>query len=130
MIEAVREEGFEGIVAKRRDRAYKPGQRSAVWQKMRVLQRRDFAIGGYTPTGRNFDAILIGDYKGRAFQYVAKVHGDGDAGGGFQAIPWARNENVPVQELARGASRSVGRRTNGRGDGKMPLAETTVDCDD
>jgi bifunctional non-homologous end joining protein LigD len=75
LIEAVREQGFEGIVAKRRDSPYKPGQWSAAWQKMRVLQRRDFAIGGYTPTGRNFDAILIGDYKGRAFQYVAKVHG-------------------------------------------------------
>ena len=50
-------------------------QRSAVWQKTRVLQRRDFVIGGYTPSGRNFDAILIGDYEGRALKYVAKVHG-------------------------------------------------------
>jgi bifunctional non-homologous end joining protein LigD len=75
LIEAVREQGFEGIVAKRRDSLYKPGQRSAVWQKMRVLQRRDFVIGGYTPGGGNFDAILIGDYQGRALLYVAKVHG-------------------------------------------------------
>jgi bifunctional non-homologous end joining protein LigD len=75
LIEAVREQGFEGIVAKRRDSVYKPGQRSAVWQKMRVLQRRDFVIGGYTPVGQNFDAILIGDHEGRALQYVAKVHG-------------------------------------------------------
>jgi bifunctional non-homologous end joining protein LigD len=75
LVEAVREQGFEGIVAKRRDSPYKPGQRSAVWQKMRVLQRRDFVIGGYTPAGRNFDAILIGDYDGRALRYVAKVHG-------------------------------------------------------
>jgi len=75
LIEAVREQGFEGIVAKRRDSPYKPGQRSAAWQKMRVLQRRDFVIGGYTPAGRNFDAILIGDYQGRTLEYVAKVHG-------------------------------------------------------
>jgi len=75
LIEAVREQGFEGIVAKRRDSVYKPGLRSAVWQKMRVLQRRDFVIVGYTPAGRNFDAILIGDYEGRALNYVAKVHG-------------------------------------------------------
>jgi ATP-dependent DNA ligase len=65
LIQAVREQGFKGIVAKRRDSAYKPGQRSAAWQKMRVLQRRDFVIGGYTPAGRNFGAILIGDYEGR-----------------------------------------------------------------
>ena len=37
-----------------------------------ALQRRDFEIGGYTPAGRNFDAILIGDYAGRALKYVAK----------------------------------------------------------
>src|SRR5260221_6264213 len=75
LVEAVREQGFEGIVAKRGDSTYKPGQRSAVWQKMRVLQRRDFVIGGYTPAGRNFGAILIGDYEARALKYVAKVHG-------------------------------------------------------
>jgi bifunctional non-homologous end joining protein LigD len=46
LIEAVREQGFEGTVAKRRDSVYKPGQRSAAWQKMRVLQRGDFVIGG------------------------------------------------------------------------------------
>jgi ATP-dependent DNA ligase len=38
LIEAVREQGFEGIVAKRRDSPYKPGQRSAVWQKMRCYR--------------------------------------------------------------------------------------------
>ena len=75
LIEAVREQGFEGIVAKRRDSVYRPGQRSAAWQKMRVLQRRNFVIGGYTPAGRNFGAILVGDYEGRALKYVAKVHG-------------------------------------------------------
>jgi bifunctional non-homologous end joining protein LigD len=42
---------------------------------MRMLQRRDFVIGGYTPAGRNFHAILIGDHEGRALKYVAKVHG-------------------------------------------------------
>jgi ATP-dependent DNA ligase len=42
-------------------------------QKMRVLQTRDFAIGGYTPAGSNFDAMLVGYYEGRALKYVAKV---------------------------------------------------------
>jgi bifunctional non-homologous end joining protein LigD len=74
LIEAVREQGFEGIVAKRRDGVYKPGQRSAAWQKMRVLQRRDFVIGGYTPVSRNFSPIVIGDYEGRSREYVTKVH--------------------------------------------------------
>ena len=74
LIEAAREQGFEGIVAKRRDSLYEPGKRSGAWQKMRVLQSREFVIGGYTPGGRNFDGILIGYYEGREFVYVAKVH--------------------------------------------------------
>jgi len=73
LIDAVREQGFEGIVAKRRGSLYEPGKRSGAWQKMRAHQRHDFVIGGYTPGGRNFDAILIGDYEGRALRYVAKV---------------------------------------------------------
>jgi ATP-dependent DNA ligase len=40
---------------------------------MRILQRRDFVIGGYTPAGQSFDAILVGDYEGRTLKYVAKV---------------------------------------------------------
>ena len=35
-IKAVREHGFEGIIAKRLDSAYEPGQRSGTWRKMRV----------------------------------------------------------------------------------------------
>ena len=73
LIDAVREQGFEGIVAKRRGSLYEPGKRSGAWQKMRVHQRREFTIGGFTPGGRNFDAILIGDYERRTLNYVAKV---------------------------------------------------------
>jgi hypothetical protein len=36
----------------------------------------------------------------------------------------ARNELVSVPEPARGASWSLGRRHGGRGNAKMPLAET------
>jgi DNA ligase D-like protein (predicted ligase) len=74
LFEAVREQGFEGIVAKRRDSLYEPGKRSGAWQKMRVLQSREFVIGGYTPAGRNFDGILVGYYEARELVYVAKVH--------------------------------------------------------
>jgi bifunctional non-homologous end joining protein LigD len=73
LIEAVREQGFEGIVAKRRDSLYEPGKRSGAWQKMRVHQKRDLVIGGYAPGGRNFDAILVGCYRGRALMFFGKV---------------------------------------------------------
>jgi ATP-dependent DNA ligase len=73
LLGAVREQGFEGIVAKRRDSPYEPGKRSGAWQKMRILQRRNLVIGGYTPGSRGFDAILVGYYEGRKLMFVAKV---------------------------------------------------------
>jgi ATP-dependent DNA ligase len=70
LIDAVREQGFEGIVAKRRNSHYEPGKRSGGWQRMRVLQRRDSVIGGYTPAGINFDAILLALTRARAQVYL------------------------------------------------------------
>ena len=110
LVEAVREQGFEGIVAKRGDSAYKPGQRSAVWQKMRVLQRRDFVIGGYTPAGKNFPAILIDDYEGRALKYVAKVHG-----GFTRRCGWRTSSDSTASKRKRAHSRTCPKRGAVRG---------------
>jgi ATP-dependent DNA ligase len=46
LITAVKAQGLEGLVAKRRDSRYGPGQRSGAWAKMRVNQVQDFVIGG------------------------------------------------------------------------------------
>jgi bifunctional non-homologous end joining protein LigD len=60
LIESVKAQGLEGLVAKRRDSRYEPGQRSGAWQKMRVNQGQEFVIGGYTPNARSFDALIFG----------------------------------------------------------------------
>jgi ATP-dependent DNA ligase len=73
LIEAVREHWFEGIVAKRRDSLYEPGKRSGAWRKMRVHQRRDLVIGGYTPAGRTFRRDPDWQLPRPALQYVANV---------------------------------------------------------
>ena len=75
VIDAVRRQGLEGVVAKRRDSKYQPGKRSGAWQKMPINKVREFVIGGYTPAPRNFDALLVGYYEGRKLMYVAKVRG-------------------------------------------------------
>ena len=62
LIRSVKAQGLEGIVTKRVDSRYEPGQRSGAWLKMRVNQGPEFVIGGYTPAGRNFDAIIFGYY--------------------------------------------------------------------
>jgi ATP-dependent DNA ligase len=73
LITAVKAQGLEGLVAKRRDSRYEPGQRSGAWAKMRVNQAQEFVIGGYTVGGRTFDALVFGHYDGQHLIYVART---------------------------------------------------------
>lgn len=73
LIKAVRRYGFEGLVAKRLDSAYEPGQRSGAWRKMRINQGQEFVIGGYTPSRKNLDALIFGYYEGTRLLYVART---------------------------------------------------------
>jgi bifunctional non-homologous end joining protein LigD len=59
--------GFEGIVAKRIDSVYQPGQRSRSWLKIKAAQTAELLVGGYTrgkgarePLG----ALLLGYWDG------------------------------------------------------------------
>jgi DNA ligase D-like protein (predicted ligase) len=76
MIAVVREQGLEGVVAKRRDSHYEPGRRSGAWVKMRVNRRQDFIVGGYVPRGNNFDSILVSYYEDRDLKYAGSVRAD------------------------------------------------------
>src|SRR5207247_3126504 len=51
LVASVRAQGLEGLVAKRRDSRYEPGQRSGAWRKMRINKGQQFVIAGY-PVGR------------------------------------------------------------------------------
>src|ERR1700722_6467670 len=73
LIRSVKEQGLEGLVAKRRDSRYDPGARSGAWQKMRVNRGQEFVIAGYTPSLKNFDALAIGLYDGDKLLYAART---------------------------------------------------------
>jgi DNA ligase D-like protein (predicted ligase) len=73
LITAVKEQGFEGLVAKRRDSFYERGKRSGAWQKMRVSQGQEFVIGGFTIGTRTFDALVFGYYEGTRLIYAART---------------------------------------------------------
>jgi DNA ligase D-like protein (predicted ligase) len=73
MVSAVRSQGLEGIVAKRRDSLYEPGRRNGAWVKMRIGGAQEFVIGGYTPSPKNFDAILVGYFRGNKLMFAARV---------------------------------------------------------
>ena len=73
LIESVKAQGLEGLVAKRLDSRYEAGLRSGAWQKMRVNRGQEFVIGGYTVGSKTFDALVFGYYEGDRLVYVART---------------------------------------------------------
>jgi ATP-dependent DNA ligase len=69
----VKAQGLEGLIAKRRDGRYEPGQRSGSWRKMRINQGQEFVTGGYTVGGGTFDALVYGYYAGKQLVYAART---------------------------------------------------------
>ena len=49
LLAATREQGLEGIIAKRSDSPYEPGRRSGSWVKVKNIQREELVIGGWLP---------------------------------------------------------------------------------
>jgi bifunctional non-homologous end joining protein LigD len=74
---------LEGVVAKRRDSVYRPGERSPQWVKVKVTRTQEVVIGGWTDgegerTG-SLGALLLGVNEGDQLRYAGKV------GTGFDA---------------------------------------------
>ena len=60
LIESVKAQGLEGLVAKRLDSRYESGLRTGAWQKMRINRGQEFVVGGYTVGANTFDALVFG----------------------------------------------------------------------
>jgi DNA ligase D-like protein (predicted ligase) len=73
LLSAVREQGLEGIVGKRKDSLYQPGKRSGAWIKYRVNRGQEFVIGGYFPGPHGFDSLIVGYYDEDRLMYVART---------------------------------------------------------
>lgn len=82
MLAAAKKFGLEGIVAKLRRSPYQPGRRSPAWQKIKIIQRQEFVIGGWIPQegGAHVASLLVG-YHDEA----RKLHFAGGVGSGFTA---------------------------------------------
>ena len=72
LIPLVKEFGFEGIIAKRKDSCYEIGKRSGAWLKYKVNKAQAFVIGGYTPDNP-LDALIVGYYEGDRLMFASKV---------------------------------------------------------
>jgi bifunctional non-homologous end joining protein LigD len=71
--DAVRAFGLEGVVAKRKDSAYLPGERSSAWQKLKLDRQQEFVVGGYRPGNHGVDALLVGYYEKARLRFAGKV---------------------------------------------------------
>src|SRR4029077_14866488 len=68
-------EGWEGVIAKRRDSLYEH-RRSKFWLKMKCELAQPFVVGGFTdPQGARagLGALLVGYYDGSDFVFAGKV---------------------------------------------------------
>ncbi len=73
LVQSVKAQRLEGLVAKRRDSRYEPGERTGAWRKMRVNQEQEFVIGGYTVRGSTFDALIFGYYENQQLLYAGRT---------------------------------------------------------
>jgi bifunctional non-homologous end joining protein LigD len=107
-------QGFEGVMAKRRDGRYEAGRRSGAWLKIKQTHSAEFVIGGYTrgkgarePLG----ALLLGYWQEGELRYAGLV------GSGFDtnslmtcsaaSRPWSPSDS-PSRHRRRSAAPSPG----------------------
>lgn len=78
---AAQTHGIEGIVAKQVTSRYEAGVRSRAWLKIKVKQRLEAVVGGFTrgqgARTKTFGALLLGAYAGDRLVYI------GHCGSGF-----------------------------------------------
>jgi bifunctional non-homologous end joining protein LigD len=108
MLEAARELKLEGMIGKRVDSPYLSA-RSANWIKLKVTQRQEFVIGGYTdPRGKRtgLGSLLLGVHDADG-----KLRYAGNVGTGFDAktlndltakLKALATDKTPFDDLPRG----------------------------
>lgn len=73
--EQARREGWEGVIAKRRDSLYEH-RRSPHWLKMKVEASQELVVGGFTdPQGKRLGlgALLVGYFRDADFVFAGKL---------------------------------------------------------
>lgn len=74
IMQAVKQHELEGVVAKRLDSHYQPGQRSNSWLKLPLKPHQDLVIGAFRLDGKRLELLLVGYFEGKKLLFAGKVH--------------------------------------------------------
>jgi bifunctional non-homologous end joining protein LigD len=97
LLEAARQSGLEGLIAKCKTSRYE-SRRSRDWLKVKLTSEQEFVIGGYTPGERDyFGSLAVGFYEDGKLRYA------GNVGTGFNARNlaelWAQLEPLKTSKM-------------------------------
>jgi bifunctional non-homologous end joining protein LigD len=134
LLRASREQGLEGILAKRLESRYRPGRRSPDWRKIKNIRTQEVVVAGWRPgAGRRagtIGSLLLGIPDRAGLRYVGSV------GTGFtqsilddllQRLTRSERKTSPfAEELPRADSRDA-RWVTPRLVGEVAFAEWTPD---
>lgn len=73
LFQIAKEQGLEGIVAKRKDSLYFQGTRTRTWLKMKNMMDDDFVVCGYIYKENNMISIVLGKYRDGLLTYQSHV---------------------------------------------------------
>jgi len=114
LLEAVKELGMEGIMAKLRTSTYQPGKRNDSWLKIKTRQTVDCLIIGYTQgkgdREKGFGALHLAQVLDSELKYVGKVGSgfdDSSLRGVFEELEKLTTTKRPVKEKPLDDARSV-----------------------
>src|SRR5690349_8542590 len=92
ILEASREQGLEGIMAKQRSAPYLPGRRVTTWLKVKNIRRTSAVVVGWRPGEGNREgrlgSLLLGVHGDQGFEYAGQV------GTGFTAATLTQLEDA------------------------------------
>ncbi len=104
-----RAHGLEGIMCKRLDSLYWPGRRTGDWRKVKIVNSREFVIGGFKYV--KGDAHRIGSLQLGAYDADMRLRFVGSTGTGFSAEdheillrrlePIRQEQNVFAEDIGR-----------------------------
>jgi bifunctional non-homologous end joining protein LigD len=96
------EMNLEGIVSKRLDAAYRPGDRSETWLKAKCRPAQEVVIGGWKMNGARFRSLMAGVWEGDKLRYVGSIHTGYSQANTAELVPQLRALESTTSPFATG----------------------------